>query len=70
MSSVPHELALGGVYLSPMLVAAIVGTALAVLAARLLNRYQLSRHFYYPPLVFVALTVLLTVLVGTLVLPA
>lgn len=70
MSSVPHELALGGVYLPPMLVAAIVGTVLAVVTARLLNRYRLSRYFYYPPLVFVALTVLFTVLVGTLVIPA
>lgn len=70
MSSVPHEFALGGVYLPPMLVAAIVGTVLAVVTARLLNRYRLSRYFYYPPLVFVALTVLFTVLVGTLVIPA
>lgn len=70
MSSVPHELALGGVYVPPMLVAAILGTTLAVVAARLLNRYKLSRHFYYTPLVFVGLAVLFTVLVGTFVIPA
>jgi hypothetical protein len=70
MSSVPHELALGGVYVPPMLVAAIVGTGLAVVAARLLNRYRLSRHFYYTPLVFVGLAVLFTLLVGTFVIPA
>ncbi|MGD8316188.1 MAG: DUF1656 domain-containing protein [Myxococcales bacterium] len=70
MSSVPHELALGGVYVPPMLVAAVFGTSLAVVAARLLNRSRLSRHFFYPPLVFVALAVLFTVLVGTFVIPA
>ena len=70
MSSFPHELALGGVYLPPMLVAAIVGTGLAVVASKLLNRYRLSRHFYYAPLVFVGLAVLFTVLVGTFVIPA
>jgi len=70
MSSVPHEFALGGVYVPPMLVAAVFGTSLAVVAARLLNRSRLSRHFFYPPLVFVALAVLFTVLVGTFVIPA
>ena len=42
---------------TPMLVAAMVGAGLAVVAAKLLNRSRLSRHFHYPPLVFVALTV-------------
>jgi hypothetical protein len=70
MSSVPHELALGGVYVPPMLVAAVFGTSLAIVAARLLNRSRLSRHFFYPPLVFVALAVLFAVLVGTFVIPA
>ena len=70
MSAVPHELALGGVYMPPMLVAALVGAGLAVIAAKLLNRSRLSRPFHYPPLVFVALTILFTVLVGTCVIPA
>ena len=67
--NVPSEFAIGGVYMPPMLVAAALGLALAVLTARLLNRYRLSRHFFYPPLVFVALTVIYTVLIGTFVIP-
>jgi hypothetical protein len=67
--NVPSEFAIGGVYMPPMLIAGIVGTAAAVLTAWLLNRYRLSRYFFYPPLVFVALTIIYTVLIGTFVIP-
>jgi hypothetical protein len=67
--NVPSEFAIGGVYMPPMFIAAILGTLLAVLTARLLNRYRLSRYFFYPPLVFVALTIIYTVLIGTVVIP-
>jgi hypothetical protein len=63
--NVPSEFAIGGVYMPPMLIAAILGMLLAVLTGRMLNRYRLSRYFYYPPLVFLALTVIFTVTVGT-----
>ena len=67
--NVPSEFAVGGVYMPPMLVAAVLGLSLAVLTARLLNRYRLSRYFFYPPLVFLALTIIYTVLIGTFVIP-
>jgi hypothetical protein len=63
--NVPSEFAIGGVYMPPMLIAAILGMLLAALTGRMLNRYRLSRYFYYPPLVFLALTVIFTVTVGT-----
>lgn len=63
----PSEFAIGGVYMPPLFVAAILGAALAVLTARLLNRFRLSRYFFYPPLVFVALTIIYTVLIGSFV---
>ena len=69
MSGVPTELTVGGVYLPPMLVAGMLGVLLASLTARLLNRYRWSRFFFYPPLVFVALTVLYTVAVGYVLVP-
>jgi hypothetical protein len=65
MFPIPHEISLSGVYLPPMLVAAAIGLAGAVVTARLLNRLRLSRYFFYPPLVFLAMTVLYTVAVGT-----
>jgi hypothetical protein len=69
MSSMPHEFAIGGVYFPPLLIAAILGVLAAALTAMLLNRYRLSRYFFYPPLVFVALAIIYTVLIGTLIIP-
>ena len=63
----PHEFAIGGVYMPPLLIAAIFGTVAAVVTARLLNRYRLSRYFFYPPLVFVALAIIYTVFIGTFI---
>ena len=67
MNLYPHEIAIGGVYMPPLLIAALLGTIIAVITARLLNRYRFSRYFFYPPLVFVAITVIYTVLIGTFV---
>jgi hypothetical protein len=69
MSHIPHEFAIGGVFMPPLLVAGLLGTIAAVVTARLLNRYRLSHYFFYPPLVFVALAIIYTVLIGTLIIP-
>jgi hypothetical protein len=61
----PHELAIGDVYLPPLLVAAVLGSVFALVATRALNRYRFSRYFFYPPLVQLALAVIFTVIVGT-----
>ena len=65
----PHEFAMGGVYLPPLLVASILGTIAAAVTARLLNRVRLSRYFFYPPAVFLALMIIYTVLFDTLLIP-
>jgi hypothetical protein len=67
MSQIPHEIALGGVFMPPLLVASILGGIAAVVTAQLLNRYRVSRYFYYPPLVFIALMVIYTVIIGTFI---
>jgi hypothetical protein len=69
MSYVPHEFTLGGVYFPPLLIAGLLGVLAAVLTAMLLNRYRLSRFFFYPPLVFLALAVIYTGLIGTFIIP-
>lgn len=66
----PHEIALGGIYLPPLLIAGILGTIAAGLAATWLNRFRLSKYFFYPPLVFVAMAFLFTVLFGTFLIKA
>ena len=67
MSQIPHEFAIGGVFMPPLLVVSILGVIAAVVTAWLLNRYRLSRYSSYPPLVFVALMVIYTVLIGTFI---
>jgi hypothetical protein len=67
MNPMPHELAVGGVYFPPLLVAATLAVIAAILTALLLNRIRLSRYFFYPPLVFLALFIIYTVLLGTFV---
>jgi hypothetical protein len=69
MYFIPKEFALGEVYLPPLLIAAFMGAAAAALTAVTMNRYRLSRFFYYPPLVFAALTVIYTGIIGTFIIP-
>jgi len=66
---VPSEISIGGVYFPPLLLAGILGVVLAWLTAMVLNRYRLSRFFAYPPVVFIALAVIYTGLIGTLFIP-
>ncbi len=65
MTPIPHEFAIGGVYVPPMLVAALFGIIAALLTTRLLNRKRLTKYFFYPPLVSLALMVIYTVFIGT-----
>jgi len=69
MYFIPKEFTLGGVYFPPLLIAAILGVLAAALTAMLLNRYRLSRFLYNPPLVFLALAVIYTGLIGTFFIP-
>jgi hypothetical protein len=70
MHLIPSEISLGGVYLPPMLLAALLGSAAAWVSALLLNRYRLSRFFAYPPLVLLALAIIYTLAIGTFIIPA
>ena len=65
MQLIPSEFVIGGVYFPPLLLAGLLGALAAWLTAQLLNRYRLSRFFAYPPLVFLALAVIYTVVFGT-----
>ena len=67
MNQTTHEFAIGEVFMSPLLIASLLGAVAAVVTARLLNRYRLSKYFFYPPLVFLALMVIYTVFIGTFI---
>ena len=66
---VPSEFNIGGVYFPPLLIAALLGAVLAWVSVRLLNRYRLSRFMFYPPLIFVAIAIIYTCLIGTFLIP-
>jgi hypothetical protein len=67
MHQIPHEFAIGGVFMPPLLIASFLGAIAAMVTARLLNNYRLSKYFFYPPLVFLALMVIYTVFIGTFI---
>ncbi len=66
----PHEIAIAGVYLPPMLVAAFLGIITTALSVRLISHYRLSNYFAFPSVVFLALTVIYTVFFGTFIIGA
>ena len=67
MQLMPSEISLWGVYFPPLFLVSLLGVAAAVVTAFGLNRYRISRFFYYPPVVFLALAVIYTGLIGTFV---
>lgn len=67
MLPIPHEFAIGGVFMPPILVASFLGMIAAIGTALVLNRYRLSRYFFYPPLVLLSLTVIYTIVIGTFI---
>lgn len=67
MSQVPHEFAIGGVLMPPLLVAALLASIATILTTHLLNRYQLSKYFFCPPVVFLALMIIYTVLIESFI---
>ena len=69
MQLIPSEVELLGVYFPPLLLAGLLGAVAAAATAYALNRFRLSRFFYYPPVVFLALAVIYTGVIGTFVIP-
>ena len=69
MYFIPIEFTIGGVYFPPLLIAGILGVLATALTAMLLRRYRLSQFLYNPPLVFLALAVIYTGLIGTFLIP-
>ena len=70
MRLIPHELYVGEVFFPPILLDAALGLVAAVITARLLNRFRVSRYFYHPQLVLIALAVIYTGLFSIFLIPA
>jgi hypothetical protein len=67
MFLIPHEFAIGGVFMPPLMIASFLGTLAAVVTSSVLNRFRLSRYFFYPPLVLFSLVIIYTIVIGTFV---
>ena len=65
----PNDLNLMGVYIPPLLAAWAFGMLAASLTIQALNRQGLAVRFSSPPLTFVSLVVIYTVLFGSTVFP-
>lgn len=63
----PSEVNVGGVYMPPLLLSFIFGLLITYFVAQLLNRYEMSRYFAAPHLVFVAFAVIFTCLLDSFV---
>ena len=57
------------VFFPPMLLNAALGLVAAMITARLSNRFRVSRYFYHPSLVLIALTVIYTGLFSIFLFP-
>lgn len=69
MRFIPKEVDIMGIYFSPTLLAGVLGVIAAIITAYLLNRFRLSRVFAFPPLVFLAVALVYTCLIGTFLIP-
>lgn len=67
---VPREVEIRGIYVSPLLLAAILGVVATWFTCRLLNQYGFAAHFEHPVLVYLSLAVIYTLLIGTFLIPS
>jgi hypothetical protein len=59
----PHELSIGDVYFSPVLAVIVLAFFASIITVGLLNKLKLSRWFYAPSYVFMAIMLLYMVLI-------
>jgi hypothetical protein len=64
MNLFPHEISIGGVYMPPEFLAALLGLILALITSQYLNKYQVTKKFFYPPLVMISMVVIYTIFIG------
>jgi hypothetical protein len=67
--SVPMEISFAGIYFPPVMLAILLAVILATIMSLLLNKLNLTRFIWHPPLFFIALTVLCTRLIDLFILP-
>ena len=61
----PHELSIGDVYYSPLILVVFLAFLAALVTVMVLNKLKLTRYLYAPSYVFIALMALYVVLIDT-----
>jgi hypothetical protein len=59
----PHELSFGDLYISPVVVVVVLGFFLTGVSVVILNRLKVSRYFFAPSYIFLAIWVLYIILI-------
>ena len=61
----PHELSIGDVYYSPLILVAFLAFVAALVTVMVFNKLKITRYLYAPSYVFVAFVTLYIVLIDT-----
>ena len=69
LANIPMEISIGGIYFPPIMFAILLGVVLAGVIAKLLNRANLTRFIWHPPLFFIALSIVCTRFVDVFIIP-
>jgi hypothetical protein len=65
----PHDIYIGDVYLPPLLVAAVVAMIVAAYCTHQMRERDVMQHFANPPLVYLSLTTIITVILSSTLFP-
>lgn len=68
MDIIPREVNIFGVYMTPLLLAGIVGVLIAFFFIIILTRLGLTKYFYHVMLLFVCLAVIFTLIFDKVIL--
>ena len=68
-TNIPMEISIGGIYFPPIMFAVLLGVLLASVIAKLMNKLNLARFIWHPPLFFLALAVVCTRVVSIYFIP-
>lgn len=66
IDNIPTEISYGGVYFPPIFFVILLGVIGAVVITSVLNRTDVSKYFWHPPLAFVAIAAILSSIIGLL----
>jgi uncharacterized membrane protein YeaQ/YmgE (transglycosylase-associated protein family) len=66
IENVPVEISFSGIYFPPIFFVIVFGVIGAFVITSVLNRTGLSKYFWHPPLVFLAISVLISAVIALL----